>query len=118
VRGDKAFLDLGEFSTPPALPGLAEVAPLTHVELLDLVVPQHLLTLGGGCIALELAQATRRLGSRVTVCEGNERILGGEDPDSRRGDPEVAAGPGNRVHHLGPCRPCLGPVRRDSYGQS
>jgi pyruvate/2-oxoglutarate dehydrogenase complex dihydrolipoamide dehydrogenase (E3) component len=23
----------------------------------------------------------RRLGSRVTVCEGNERILGGEDPD-------------------------------------
>jgi pyruvate/2-oxoglutarate dehydrogenase complex dihydrolipoamide dehydrogenase (E3) component len=55
VRGDKAFLDLGAFSNPPALPGLAEVAPLTHVELLDLVVPQHLLTLGGGYIALELA---------------------------------------------------------------
>jgi pyruvate/2-oxoglutarate dehydrogenase complex dihydrolipoamide dehydrogenase (E3) component len=47
----------------------------------DLVVPQHLLFLGGGYIALELAQAMRRLGSRVTVCEGNERILGGEDPD-------------------------------------
>jgi pyruvate/2-oxoglutarate dehydrogenase complex dihydrolipoamide dehydrogenase (E3) component len=82
VRGDKVFLDLGAFSNLPALPGLAEVAPLTHVELLDLdVVPQHLLILGGGYIALELAQAMRRLGSRVTVCEGNERILGGEDPD-------------------------------------
>jgi pyruvate/2-oxoglutarate dehydrogenase complex dihydrolipoamide dehydrogenase (E3) component len=55
VRGDKAFLDLGAFSNLPALPGLAEVAPFTHVELLDLVVPQHLLTLGGGYIALELA---------------------------------------------------------------
>jgi pyruvate/2-oxoglutarate dehydrogenase complex dihydrolipoamide dehydrogenase (E3) component len=82
VRGDKVFLDLGAFASLPALPGLAAVAPLTHVELLDLdVVPQHLLILGGGYIALELAQAMRRLGSRVTVCEGNERILAGEDPD-------------------------------------
>ena len=83
--GDKVFLDLGAFSNLPALPGLAEVAPLTHVELLDLdVVPQHLPILGGGYIALELAQAMRRLGSRFTVCEGNERILGGEDPTSPR----------------------------------
>jgi pyruvate/2-oxoglutarate dehydrogenase complex dihydrolipoamide dehydrogenase (E3) component len=80
VRGDKVFL-VSERSQTSALPGLADVAPLTHVELPDLVVPQHLLILEGGYIALELAQAMRRLNSRVTVCEGNERILGGEDPD-------------------------------------
>jgi pyruvate/2-oxoglutarate dehydrogenase complex dihydrolipoamide dehydrogenase (E3) component len=82
VRGGKVFLDLGAFASLPALPGLAEAVPLTHVELLDLeILPQHLVILGGGYIALELAQAMRRLGSRVTVCESNERILANEDPD-------------------------------------
>ena len=82
LRGDKVFLDLGAFARLPALLGLAESAPLTHVELLDLdTVPAHLLILGGSYVALELAQAMRRLGSRVTICERNERLLPSEDPD-------------------------------------
>jgi pyruvate/2-oxoglutarate dehydrogenase complex dihydrolipoamide dehydrogenase (E3) component len=80
--GDKVFLDLGAFASMPELPGLAEAAPLTHVELLDLdSSPEHLLILGGGYIALELAQAMRRLGSRVTICERAGQIVSREDPD-------------------------------------
>src|ERR1700716_3371529 len=82
LRGDRVFLDVGAFASLPALPGLAEAAPLTHVELLDLdTVPEHLLILGGSYVGLELAQAMRRLGSRVTVCERDERLLPLEDED-------------------------------------
>jgi pyruvate/2-oxoglutarate dehydrogenase complex dihydrolipoamide dehydrogenase (E3) component len=44
-------------------------------------VPEHLLILGGGYIGLEFAQAMRRLGSRVTIMERNDRLLYREDPD-------------------------------------
>jgi pyruvate/2-oxoglutarate dehydrogenase complex dihydrolipoamide dehydrogenase (E3) component len=80
--GDQVFLDVGAFASLPALLGLAEAAPLTHVELLDLdTVPEDLLILGGSYVGLELAQAMRRLGSRVTVCERDERLLPREDCD-------------------------------------
>jgi pyruvate/2-oxoglutarate dehydrogenase complex dihydrolipoamide dehydrogenase (E3) component len=79
LRGDQVFLDVASL---PALPGLAEAAPLTHVELLDLdTIPEHLLILGGSYVGLELAQAMRRLGSRVSVCERDERLLPREDGD-------------------------------------
>jgi pyruvate/2-oxoglutarate dehydrogenase complex dihydrolipoamide dehydrogenase (E3) component len=82
LRGGQVFLDLGAFARLPALPGLTDSGPLTHVELLDLdTVPEHLLILGGSYVGLELAQAMRRLGSRVTVCERVERLLPGEDLD-------------------------------------
>ena len=82
LRGTKVFLDLGAFAAMPEVPGLREAEPLTHVELLDLdVTPGHLLVLGGGYIALELAQAMRRLGSEVTVVERTDRLLSREDAD-------------------------------------
>jgi pyruvate/2-oxoglutarate dehydrogenase complex dihydrolipoamide dehydrogenase (E3) component len=37
--------------------------------------------LGGGYVGLEMAQAYRRLGSRVTVIEAGPRLMGREDPD-------------------------------------
>src|SRR6185437_7880868 len=62
--------------------GLREAAPLTHVEALDLdVLPGHLLVLGAGYVGLELAQAMRRFGSRVTMLERGLRILPREDAD-------------------------------------
>lgn len=82
MQGKQVFLDVGAFASLPDLPGLKDAAPLTHVELLDLeVLPDHLLILGGGYIALELAQAMRRFGSRVTICERGPRLLPHEDED-------------------------------------
>src|SRR5207249_11392833 len=58
--------------------------PLTHVEALELdYLPPHLIVLGGGYVGLELAQAYRRFGSRVTVIEAGPRIMSREDPDVR-----------------------------------
>jgi pyruvate/2-oxoglutarate dehydrogenase complex dihydrolipoamide dehydrogenase (E3) component len=55
---------------------------MTHVEALDLEgVPEHLVVLGGGYVGLELAQAMRRFGSKVTVIERGPQLAGREDPD-------------------------------------
>jgi pyruvate/2-oxoglutarate dehydrogenase complex dihydrolipoamide dehydrogenase (E3) component len=82
LHGDQIFLNTGTRATINATPGLAESAPLTHVEALELdTVPEHLLILGGGYVGLEFAHAMRRFGSRVTIIEHNDRLLPREDPD-------------------------------------
>ena len=80
--GDKVFVDVGTHAAIPNIPGLEAVRPLTHIEVLELDhLPAHLIVLGGGYVGLELAQAYRRFGSRVTIIEQGPRIIAREDPD-------------------------------------
>jgi len=83
LTSEKVFLNIGTHATIPNISGLEAARPLTHVEALELdYVPAHLIVLGGGYVGLELAQAHRRFGSRVTVIEHGPRLMGGrEDPD-------------------------------------
>jgi pyruvate/2-oxoglutarate dehydrogenase complex dihydrolipoamide dehydrogenase (E3) component len=82
LRGDQVFINTGTRAFIGNTPGLAEASPLTHIEALELdIVPEHLLILGGGFVGLEFAQAMRRLGSRVTIVERNDRLLHSEDQD-------------------------------------
>ena len=82
ISGDRVFLDLGSRAAIPEVPGLAAANPMTHVEVLDLDrLPEHLIVLGGGYVGLELSQAMRRLGSKVTVIEAGPQLAGHEDPD-------------------------------------
>lgn len=82
LHGDQVFINTGTRALIPNIPGLAESSPLTHVEALELdIVPEHLLILGGGYVGLEFAQAMRRLGSRVTIMERNDRLVHREDQD-------------------------------------
>jgi pyruvate/2-oxoglutarate dehydrogenase complex dihydrolipoamide dehydrogenase (E3) component len=55
---------------------------LTHIGALDLDrAPPHLVVLGGGYIGVEMAQAYRRFGSRVTIIERGVRLMAREDAD-------------------------------------
>jgi pyruvate/2-oxoglutarate dehydrogenase complex dihydrolipoamide dehydrogenase (E3) component len=82
LAGEQIFLNLGSHAAVPDIPGLAAARPLTHVEALELdSLPSHLIVLGGGYVGLELAQAYRRFGSRVTVVEAGPRIMSREDPE-------------------------------------
>jgi len=82
IAASKLFLNVGTHATIPPVPGLRDVHPLTHIEALDLDrLPEHLIVLGGGYVGLELGQAFRRFGSRITVVEHGARLLGREDPD-------------------------------------
>lgn len=82
LAGDQVFLNLGTHAAVPDIPGLRAAKPLTHIEALELGrLPEHLLVLGGGFVALELAQAMRRFGSRVTILERGDQLASREDPD-------------------------------------
>jgi len=74
---------LANGTTPfmPPIDGLAESRPWTNREATAAhAVPERLLVLGGGPIGAELAQAFSRLGSRVTLVEGNDRLLARDEP--------------------------------------
>ncbi len=82
LHGEQVFINTGTRAKVDNVPGMVEASPLTHVEALELdIVPEHLLILGGGYVGLEFAQAMRRLGSRVTIMERNDRLVHREDPD-------------------------------------
>lgn len=82
IAGERVFLNLGTHAGIPDVPGLRESEPMTHVEALDLDrLPEHLVVLGGGYVGLELAQAFRRFGSRVTVIERGPQLASREDSD-------------------------------------
>jgi pyruvate/2-oxoglutarate dehydrogenase complex dihydrolipoamide dehydrogenase (E3) component len=86
VRGDKVVIGTGTRATIPDVPGLAASQPMTHIEALELEhIPEHLFVLGGGYVGLELAQAMRRFGSRVTVIDRNTRLVRREDEDVSQG---------------------------------
>lgn len=82
LEASQFFIDAGGRPIIPDLPGLSGVPYLTNVEMMDVdFVPDHLLIVGGSYIALEFAQMYRRFGSRVTVIERGERLIGREDED-------------------------------------
>jgi pyruvate/2-oxoglutarate dehydrogenase complex dihydrolipoamide dehydrogenase (E3) component len=82
LRGAKVIINTGTTAALEPVPGLLDAQPLTHIEALELdEVPEHLLVIGGGYIGLELAQAMRRFGSRVTVIDRNDRVIHREDDD-------------------------------------
>src|SRR5262249_45082338 len=82
LRGTNVIVRTGTRAALDGIPGLVEAQPLTHVEALELDrVPEHLLVLGGGYVGMELSQAMRRFGSKVTVIERNQRFMQKEDQD-------------------------------------
>ena len=83
LAGDQIVLNVGTHAAIPDIAGLAAAMPLTHVEALELdYAPAHLVVLGGGYVGIEMAQAYRRFGSRVTVIEPGPQIISREDADA------------------------------------
>jgi pyruvate/2-oxoglutarate dehydrogenase complex dihydrolipoamide dehydrogenase (E3) component len=82
LAGDQVFLNVGTHAAIPSVPGLEAARPLTNIEALELdYAPPHLIVIGGGYVGLELGQAYRRFGSRVTIIEHGPQLLSREDPD-------------------------------------
>ena len=80
VHFDRAFIGTGARPAEPPIPGLADTPYLTSTSALVLdTVPERLIVIGAGFVALELAQAFARLGSEVTVL-ARSRLLSREDP--------------------------------------
>lgn len=82
LSGDHVVVNVGSHAAIPDIPGLEAARALTHIEALELdYLPSHLIVLGGGYVGIEMAQAYRRFGSRVTIVEPGARLMGREDAD-------------------------------------
>ena len=65
----------------PPIDGLREAEPWTNREATTAKeVPDRLVVLGGGVVAVEMAQAYSTLGSQVTVIERADRLIAREEP--------------------------------------
>ena len=82
LTGERIFINAGARPSVPALDGLKDVPFLNSTSIMELdTVPEHLIVLGGGYVALEFAQMFRRFGSRVTIVESAGQLARHEDPD-------------------------------------
>ncbi|MBI3198526.1 MAG: FAD-dependent oxidoreductase [Rhodospirillales bacterium] len=81
IRSKRIVLATGSRPTAPPIPGLADVPYFTNETVFaNRTLPAHLIVIGGGPIGMEMAQAHRRLGSRVTVLEAFD-FLAKDDPE-------------------------------------
>jgi len=89
LAGDKAIrskhflITTGARPFIPQINGLDSVPYLTYEHIFDNKrLPRSMITVGGGPIGAEIAQAYQRLGCQVTIVA--ERLLPKEDPDVRQ----------------------------------
>ncbi|WP_342745147.1 mercury(II) reductase [Thioalkalivibrio denitrificans] len=85
VVADRILIATGASAMVPPIPGLQEVPYWTSDDaVFSEETPEHLIVIGSSVVAVEQAQAFRRLGSRVTVL-ARSTLLSSEDPDLGRG---------------------------------
>jgi pyruvate/2-oxoglutarate dehydrogenase complex dihydrolipoamide dehydrogenase (E3) component len=83
LRYDKLVIATGSSPSIPPIEGLESVDYWTNVEATEaLEVPGRLLVLGGGPVGCELAQFFQRVGSQVTLVQGDKRLLSRVDADA------------------------------------
>lgn len=76
------FINTGATPAIPDIQGLSSVPYLTSTTIMELQeVPEHLVIIGAGYIALEFGQMFLRFGSKVTIIQRSQRFLPKEDPD-------------------------------------
>jgi pyruvate/2-oxoglutarate dehydrogenase complex dihydrolipoamide dehydrogenase (E3) component len=82
LEAGRIFINVGGRASVPPVAGLDSVPYLNNSSIMEVdFLPEHLLILGGGYIALEFGQIYRRFGSEVTIVQRGERLLTQEDDD-------------------------------------
>ncbi len=82
IQAKTILIATGSVVSRLPVPGLEDVGYLTSDDVLDLArLPKSIIVLGGGAIALELAQYYEGLGVEVTVIQRSPQILKSADKD-------------------------------------
>ncbi len=105
ISAERFLIATGASPAVPPVPGLKDTPYWTSTEALVADrVPEHLIVLGGSVVAVELAQAFRRLGSEVTLL-ARSALLSKEDPEIGSGLKAAFEAEGMRVRtHTAPDR--------------
>lgn len=97
VTADRILIATGASPAVPDIPGLKATPYWTSTEaLIAEQIPEHLVVVGASVVALELAQAFLRLGSKVTIM-ARSVFLSKEDPAIGEGLVKVFEEEGARV---------------------
>jgi len=84
IKARRFVIATGSSPAIPALVGLDQIDYLTNETIFELTrKPAHLIIIGAGAMGMELAQAHRRLGCKVSVVEKFDPLA--------KADPELAA---------------------------
>lgn len=79
--GDAILIATGSSTSLPPVPGIGSVPVLRNENLFHLEeLPRSVLVLGGGYIALEMAQMLRRMGRQVTLLQRSGHLLSKQMP--------------------------------------
>ncbi len=82
IQARRIVIATGSRPFVPPIPGLEDTPFFTNETIFDQSdIADHLIVLGGGPIGIELAQAHRQLGAKVTVLE-MASILPNDDPEA------------------------------------
>jgi len=85
IEADSFIIATGSSNAPVAIPGIDTAGYLTSDDILDLrKQPDSLIVLGGGPVAVELAQFFARIGTQVTLIQRSDHILSVGDEDLAR----------------------------------
>ncbi|MCF8095163.1 MAG: mercuric reductase, partial [Desulfobacteraceae bacterium] len=104
LAAEKIFINTGARALVPAIPGLADVDYMTNSDMMRVdFLPEHLIIIGGSYVGLEFAQMFRRFGSRVTVIEKGNRLIGREDEDVSGTVREILEGEGVQIRFNAEC---------------
>ena len=97
INADRILIATGRRPAIPAVPGLEGTPYWTSTEALAAEeLPEHLIIYGGSVVAVELAQAFLRLGSKVTLI-ARTTLLSKDDPVIGEGLKAILEGEGMRV---------------------
>jgi mycothione reductase len=83
ITADRVVLAVGTRPYIPPIPGIEGVAHHTSDTVMRLdELPGHMVVVGGGAVASEMAHVFSALGSRVTVLLRGDRLLSHEEPEA------------------------------------
>ena len=95
LTGSRFLVATGSFPIIPNVPGLNDTPYLTSDLLTSMedmemkALPESLIILGGGYIALELGQMFSRFGTKVSLLERGNRLLSNYEPEISQSVTEV-----------------------------
>ena len=82
VKGKKDFIASGARPLIPPVRGLDSIAYLTNETILELKkIPESMIIMGGGYVAVEYAHFFAAMGTKVTIVERGGRLAASEEPE-------------------------------------
>jgi|Deesub1362A_J573_1020465.scaffolds.fasta_scaffold03028_1 pyruvate/2-oxoglutarate dehydrogenase complex dihydrolipoamide dehydrogenase (E3) component len=99
ITADKIVVATGSVEMVPPLEGLRQCGYLDSRSLLELdELPESVVVLGGGALALEMAQYLVRMGVETTIVQRSPHLLSSEAPEVGQTLAEALAAEGARIY--------------------